>query len=100
MTDFSLLVAAAEAAHKVTSSQLNPVKLFLDADIVVQLVIAGLVLASVWVWTIIVSFGLRYSGIKAGCDAYERDFWKASDIDAFQSEHGKSDIPSDRKSVV
>ena len=96
MTDFSLLVAAAEAAPKVTSSHLNPVKLFLDADIVVQLVIAGLVLASVWVWTIIVSFGLRYSGIKARCDAYERDFWKASDIDAFQSEHGKSDIPSAR----
>ena len=96
MTDFSLLVAAAQAAPKLTSDHLNPVKLFLDADIVVQLVIAGLILASVWVWTIIVSFALRYAGIKARCDSYERDFWKAGDINAFQAEHGKSDIPSAR----
>ena len=96
MTDFSLLAAAVQAAPKVTSGHLNPVKLFLDADIVVQLVIIGLILASVWVWTIIVSFGLRYAGIKARSDAYEREFWKAGDIDTFQAERSKSDIPSAR----
>jgi biopolymer transport protein TolQ len=30
-------------------TRLDPLQLFLDADIVVQLVIAGLVLASIWV---------------------------------------------------
>ena len=96
MTLLPFLAAAAEAAPKVTSGHLNPVKLFLDADIVVQVVMVGLILASVWVWTIIVSFGLRYAGIKSRCDAYERDFWKAGDINAFQAESGKSDIPSAR----
>ena len=91
MTIFALLAAA--ATPSVTSAHLNPVRLFLDADIVVQAVMAGLLLASVWVWTIIVSFSLRSSGIRKRCDAYEREFWKASDIDAFQAERGKGDVP-------
>ncbi|MFM5948321.1 MAG: MotA/TolQ/ExbB proton channel family protein, partial [Novosphingobium sp.] len=92
MTDLNLLaVAAAEAPR-----HLNPVKLFLDADIVVQLVMAGLVLASLWVWTIIVAFSLRYGRLSKASEGYERDFWKASDIDAFQAERGKSEIPSAR----
>ena len=91
MTLLALLAAA--ATPPVTSAHLNPVRLFLDADIVVQLVMAGLLLASVWVWTIVVSFSLRYAGIRKRCDAYEREFWKASDIDAFQAERGKGDVP-------
>lgn len=93
MTLFAMLSAAAPAA---TPGRLNPLQLFFDADIVVQLVMAGLLLASVWVWAIIISFGLRIAGVRKRCDAYERDFWKAGDIDAFQAERGKGDIPSAR----
>ena len=88
MTILSLLAAAAAAP-----TRLNPVKLFLDADIVVQVVMAGLVLASVWVWMIVVSFWLRMGGVARRCDAYEADFWKAKDFDAFQAERGKGDVP-------
>lgn len=89
MTHLSLLAVAAAAPK-----HLDPLKLFLDADIVVQLVMGGLILASLWVWTIVVSFSLRHRAISKRCDAYERDFWKATDIDAFQAEWGKSDVPS------
>ncbi len=88
MTIMSLLASAASAPM-----HLNPVKLFLDADIVVQVVMVGLILASIWVWTIIASFSLRYGGIRNRCDVYEREFWKAGDIDAFQAERGKGDVP-------
>jgi biopolymer transport protein TolQ len=91
MTAFSLLAAAASAPR-----HLNPVKLFLDADIVVQLTMAGLIVASVWVWTIVISFSLRHAGIVRRCEAYEREFWKARDIDAFQAEHAGEDTPSAR----
>jgi biopolymer transport protein TolQ len=91
MTDLSLLAAAAAEAPR----HLNPVKLFLDADIVVQIVMAGLVLASLWVWTIIVAFSLRYGRLSKASEAYERDFWKAADIDAFQAARC-SDLPSAR----
>ena len=91
MTIAALIVSA--AAAPATSAHLNPVRLFLDADIVVQVVMAGLLLASVWVWTIIVSFSLRSGAIRKRCDTYEREFWKAGDIDAFQAERGKGDVP-------
>ncbi len=90
MTALDILAAAG------APTRLDPVKLFLDADIVVQLVMAGLVLASVWLWMIVVGFSLRMAGIRKRCDAYERDFWKAGNIDEFQAERGKGDIPSAR----
>ena len=96
MTLFVVLAAAANAgsAAAVPPQHLNPLKLFMDADIVVQVVMAGLILASVWVWTIIASFSLRHSAMKKRCDDYERDFWKAENLDVFQAERGKGDIPS------
>ena len=91
MTSLDILAAAAGAP-----TRLNPVRLFLDADIVVQVVMIGLILASVWVWTIVLSFSLRIAKVRRQCEAYERDFWKAGDIDAYHREFGKVDLPSAR----
>jgi len=92
MTDLTLLSAAAAAAP----AHLDPVKLFLSADIVVQVVMAGLILASVWVWTIVVSFSLRMGGVRKRCDAFEHDFWRTGDFEALVAEKGKGDSPSAR----
>ena len=89
MTQLSLLAVAAAAPK-----HLDPLALFLQADIVVQAVMVGLVLASLWVWAIIVGFSLRHARLTKACDAYEREFWKASDIDAFQAEHGGEGEPA------
>jgi biopolymer transport protein TolQ len=88
MTILSLLAAAG------APTRLNPVKLFLDADIVVQVVMIGLILASIWVWMIIVAFSLRMGAVRRRSAAYEEDFWKARDFEAFQAERGKGDVPS------
>lgn len=77
-------------------TSLNPVQLFLDADLVVQAVMAGLVLASVWVWTIIISFSLKMGNVQRNCDKYEREFWEARDIDQFQKDNKSRDLPSAR----
>ena len=87
MTALDLLATAA------APQRLDPLELFLMADIVVQAVMAGLVLASVWVWAVIVAFPLRMGGVRRRCDAYEADFWKARDFEAFQAERGKGDLP-------
>jgi len=67
------------AALPSAPTRLDPVQLFLDADIVVQLVMAGLILASIWAWTIIVSFALRMGRVRRGSDAFEQEFWDADD---------------------
>ena len=89
MTALNLLSAAAAAPK-----HLDPLALFLQADIVVKVVMAGLVLASVWVWTIIAAFSLRYRKVSAASRSYEHDFWNAADIDAFQAQRGSGDVPS------
>ena len=90
MTLALLAAGAAAPAH------LNPVKLFLDADIVVQLVMIGLLLASVWVWTIVVSFSLRMGAVKRADAAYEQGFWQARDIEAYHQHNNRTDAPTAR----
>lgn len=73
------LLSTLAAASTATPGHLNPVKLFLDADIVVQVVMGGLILASVWVWMIIVSFSMRIGGVRRRCRAWEEEFWARAD---------------------
>jgi biopolymer transport protein TolQ len=96
MTDFSLLSVAISAAGPGASRHLDPVRLFLDADIVVQVVMGGLILASIWVWAIILAFSLRIGGAWRRCDTYEKGFWSARDFESFQADHGGGDVPSAR----
>ncbi|MBX7528602.1 protein TolQ [Qipengyuania vesicularis] len=77
-------------------TRLDPVQLFLDADIVVQAVMAGLILASIWVWMIIVSFSLRMRKLRDAQRDYEAEFWQADNFDRFMSERGNKDVPSAR----
>jgi biopolymer transport protein TolQ len=70
------ILAAIQGATS-TPNRLNPIKLFLDADIVVQVVMVCLILASVWTWAIIVSFSLRMGRVRRGSRSFERDFLKA-----------------------
>ncbi|MET0181113.1 MAG: protein TolQ [Novosphingobium sp.] len=92
----SLLAILAAAPATGTPTRLDPVQLFLDADIVVQAVMAGLLLASVWVWAIIVGFSLKMGRVRRRCADYEEQFWAARDIDAFHKAHAENDIAASR----
>ncbi len=81
-------------AMAMTGADMSPVALFLQADIVVKAVIVGLLLASIWTWAIIVGHALRLRRASTGSQAFERDFWKADDIDRFFESRGTSDVPS------
>jgi biopolymer transport protein TolQ len=77
----SLIPLLAAAAADVPD-RLDPVRLFLDADIVVQVVMAGLLLASVWVWMIIVSFAMRIGNVQRRSQAFEREFFSREDVES------------------
>lgn len=95
MTVISLLAAAVG-----TDGRLNPVKLFLDADIVVQIVMIGLLLASVWVWTIIVAFSMRMGRVDRQCESYEREFWKVKNFAALREDRQRIAAPSGRVALA
>jgi len=79
-----------------TQAALSPVALFLHADIVVKVVMIGLLLASLWTWTIIFGRG----GVLRRADKqnaeFEKDFAKASDIDRFHEANSRSEVPAAR----
>jgi len=77
-------------------SRLDPIGLFLQADIVVQAVMAGLLLASLWVWTIIVSFSLRMARLESRSRGFEQDFWATEDSDSLASGRANRDLPPAR----
>jgi biopolymer transport protein TolQ len=73
---------------------MSPLTLFLQADIVVKAVIVGLILASLWTWTIIIGHALRIGRINRANARFEREFAKAEDIDQFHEARGGDDLPS------
>jgi biopolymer transport protein TolQ len=75
------------------AATLSPVALFLQADWVVKAVMLGLLAASIWTWAIILGFAARIGRTRRRVEAFERDFWKADDIDAFHKQHADSDLP-------
>ena len=83
------LVPAGEAA-----SRMSPVTLFMEADIVVKVVMVGLLLASIWTWSIIVAQWWKMRRIARENERFEREFWKSEDIDRFYDTRGKEDFPS------
>ncbi len=90
MTSSAILGLAGNA------TRLDPLDLFLQADIVVQAVMLGLILASLWVWTIIVSFSLRMGRIERRTRDYEEEFWESEDYDRLLGKRARGDIPSAR----
>ena len=80
----------------ITSSgaMLSPIHLFLQADIVVKGVMLGLLFASMWTWAIIIAHGWRLRKASRASDGFEREFWKAEDIDRLYDGAGRADIPS------
>jgi biopolymer transport protein TolQ len=89
-------LAMLSAAAAPAATRLDPVELFLQADIIVQGVMLGLILASVWVWMIIVSFSLRIGKLDKASRAYEDAFWGESDTQALVGKQQRKDIPAAR----
>jgi biopolymer transport protein TolQ len=78
------------------AASLSPVALFIQADWVVKLVMLGLLAASIWTWAIILMFWRKLGRVRKAGEAFEREFWKADDVDAFYRKHADDDLPSAR----
>ena len=72
---------------------MSPLALFMQADIIVKIVMVGLLAASVWTWAIIISHGLRLKRIAAKTVKFERSFKTTEDIDNFYTANRQNDLP-------
>ncbi len=53
------------------ASMLNPVTLFLEADIVVKAIMIGLAVASLWSWAVIIDKAARFSALNRQANTFE-----------------------------
>jgi biopolymer transport protein TolQ len=70
-----------QSAVPSASAKLSLITLFSNADIVVQAVMLGLLLASVWVWAIVVDKFLLYRRTKRSMDQFEQTFWSGHSLE-------------------
>ena len=83
-----------------TAVDMSPLALFLQADIVVKLVMLGLLAASVASWAIILERGRRLAAINAQAKAFEAWFWKADSLDSLYEPAARASHPSARMFVA
>ena len=72
--------------------------LFLRADIVVQVVIVGLLLASIWCWAVIFEKLIGLRRLNARASEFETAFWSGGSLDALYDNIGS--YPRDPMSAV
>lgn len=83
-----------------TASEISPWALFLQADIVVKLVMAGLLAASIWSWSIIFERARALKRINGEAARFEDWFWKAENLDTLIDPATKANHPSARLFVA
>ncbi|MBS7545229.1 protein TolQ [Ancylobacter oerskovii] len=71
----------AQTAMAAPSADLSLIGLFLQAHFIVKLVMAGLVLASVWVWAIIIDKTILFGRMKRQMDRFEQTFWSGQSLE-------------------
>ena len=76
------------------AATLSPIALFLQADIIVKAVMIGLLAASIYVWAVIFTHGRGVGKMMRASDSFERDFWRADNIDKFYDKNGNEELPS------
>ena len=72
------------AAH----SLLNPITLFMTADIVVKLVMIGLVIASLWSWAVILDKSVRFFGLNREANDFERAIGSGRSLEEIAAQAG------------
>lgn len=72
--------------------------LFLSADIIVQAVILGLMVASFWSWTIIFTKSIRLKFLNSSARKFEDSFWSGGSLDTLYERIGNQ--PSDPMCAV
>lgn len=82
------------------AADLSPVALFLQADIVVKAVMAGLLLASIWSWAIILERSRRLTRMNAEAAKFEDWFWKSDNLDSLYEPASRAGHPSARAFIA
>jgi biopolymer transport protein TolQ len=73
-----------------TGGEISLVGLFIQADIVVKLVMLGLIGASIWVWAVVFEKWSSLRRVSKAADGFEDRFWSGGSLDELFDDEGSS----------
>src|SRR5712691_12666899 len=71
----------AQSALPLTSSDLSIFILFWNAHWIVKVVMVGLLVASVWVWAIVIDKTILFGRCRKSMDRFEQAFWSGQSLE-------------------
>ena len=81
-----------QAAIGTPGANLSLLSLFLQADVVVKLVMVVLLIASIWVWTIIIEKGVTLRRVNREANRFEDEFWSGGSLDTLFDREGADPV--------
>lgn len=81
-------IDATTIGKSVATTDLSAWSLFINADLVVQLVMLSLIAASIWCWTIIFSKVMRLRTLQSLAEKFEEAFWSGGSLDSLYDRVG------------
>lgn len=81
MDDSTTQAVTQAAGLAVPGANLSLLSLFLQADLVVKLVMIVLLIASIWVWTIIIEKVVALRRVNREANRFEDEFWSGGSLD-------------------
>ena len=73
----------------ITADSFSFINLFIRADWVVKAVMIGLILASLWSWTVIIDKSLRLTKLNKEASAFEDQVSSGRSLEDIAAEHGE-----------
>ena len=83
------LVEATALAGSLENVNLSVWSLFLQATLIVKIVIVALILASLWTWAIIIEKVWRMRRLDRAATAFEEEFWSGGTLDGLYEQVGQ-----------
>jgi len=81
-----------QAASGTPGANLSLLSLFLQADVVVKLVMVVLLIASIWVWTIIIEKVVTLRRVNREANRFEDEFWSGGSLDTLFDREGADPV--------
>ena len=83
------------------ASMINPVSLFMEADIVVQAIMIGLAIASLWSWAVIIDKAMRFSALNSQANTFEDAVGSGRSLEDIAAQAGPNPVhPLPRMLVI
>ncbi len=83
------------------TSILNPIMLFMNADLVVKVIMVGLAIASLWSWTVIIDKAMRFSALNSHANSFEKAVGSGRPLEEIAAQAGPDPVhPLPRMLVI